>query len=353
MTDDGSPKKRFALPRHIRLLISAVVVVFILEYVVVPQFASASRVLHHLSRISPVLIVFAVVAEAIAILAYSELTRTVFAPHAPRRIDILRVNLSTLAISHIFPGGTAPASALSYRLFSEMGVPASTNAFGLAFQGAGSAVILNVLFWLALVISIPLRGFNPYYGFAALVGVFLMLVFFGAIFMILSGNRNADSWLRGILARLPKMSPERAGVILERVTDRITMLTQNRRLLWNTLAWATANWLLDAASLWIFLAAFGFPISPVDLMVAYGLANILAVIPITPAGLGVIELFLIPTLVGFGVPHADALVAVLTYRFVNFWLPIPIGGVAYLSLDWIRPKRLLPPTASSGGSLEP
>jgi uncharacterized protein (TIRG00374 family) len=323
-------------------------VVFILEYIVIPQFASASKVLHHLSAINPLLIGLAIVAEIVAIAAYSELTRTVFAPHAPRRFDTLRVNLSTLAISHIFPGGTAPASALSYRLFSDMGVPASTNAFGLAFQGAGSAVILNVLFWVALVISIPLRGFNPYYGFAALIGVFLMLAFFGALFLIISGNRNADSWLRALLARLPRMTPERAAVILERVTDRITMLTQNRRLLWNSLGWASANWIFDAASLWIFLAAFGSPISPIDLMVAYGLANILAVIPITPAGLGVIELFLIPTLVGFGVPHADALVAVLSYRFVNFWLPIPIGGAAYLSLDWLRPRRLTLSTDDSG-----
>ena len=38
--------------------------------------------------------------------------------------------------------------------------------------------------------------------------------------------------------------------------------------------------------------------SPVDLLVAYGLANILAVIPITPGGLGVVEGVLIPTLVG-------------------------------------------------------
>ena len=48
--------------------------------------------------------------------------------------------------------------------------------------------------------------------------------------------------------------------------------------------WAAANWLLDAASLWVFVAAFGHVISPVDLLTAYGLANILAAMPITPGG---------------------------------------------------------------------
>ena len=66
------------------------------------------------------------------------------------------------------------------------------------------------------------------------------------------------------------------------------------------------------------------------------MANVLAVVPITPAGLGVIEGILITTIVGFGVPHQPAILAVLAYRFINFWLPIPVGGAAYLSLEWRR-----------------
>ena len=50
-------------------------------------------------------------------------------------LPILRVNLAGLAISHVVPGGTAPAGALSYRVFNELGVPRDTNAFGLAVQG--------------------------------------------------------------------------------------------------------------------------------------------------------------------------------------------------------------------------
>ena len=96
--------------------------------------------------------------------------------------------------------------------------------------------------------------------------------------------------------------------------------------------WAAAFWLLDAASLFVFIAALGKIVPPIDLLVAYGLAQVLAVIPITPSGLGVIEVVLIPTLVGFGVPRETALLGVFGYRLVNFWLPIPVGGIAYLSL---------------------
>jgi hypothetical protein len=41
---------------------------------------------------------------------------------------------------------------------------------------------------------------------------------------------------------------------------------------------------------------------------------------------------LIPTLHGFGVDKGVATVAVLAYRLINFWLPIPVGGGCYLSL---------------------
>jgi uncharacterized protein (TIRG00374 family) len=91
--------------------------------------------------------------------------------------------------------------------------------------------------------------------------------------------------------------------------------------------------LLDAASLWVFVAAYG-QLTVVDgLLVAYGLAYVLAAIPITPGGLGVVEATLTSSLVGFGAARGVAILGVLSYRLVNFWLPIPLGGASYISLQ--------------------
>jgi hypothetical protein len=336
------------MPREIRIILSVGCLVFVFEYLVVPQFSSSHLSLRLLGQLNPMVVILAVLCEVAALYAYVELTRTVFYPHAPSRFNTLRVNLAGLAISHVVPGGTAPAGALSYRIFNELGVPKETNAFGLAAQGSGSAVVLNILFWLALVISIPLRGFNPAYGFAALAGVFLLLAFFGTILLITRGQRHADIWLRFAARRIPALDPDRVSGLISKVAARITLLINNRRTLWWAFTWAGLNWLFDAACLWVFLWSFGHPISPIDLLVAYGLANIFAAIPITPAGLGVVEGVLIPTLVGFGVPHAQAILAVLSYRLVNFWIPIPIGGAAYASLQWRREPaaRAVPTTGT-------
>ncbi len=329
-------KRRFSMPREIRIILSVGSLVFVFEYLVLPQFASARHSLHLLALLNPLLVVLAVIFEMSAIYAYVELTRAVLYPYAPSRFNILRVNLAGLAIGHVVPGGAAPSGALAYRIFSELDVPKDTSAFGLAAQGAGSAVVLNILFWIALVISIPLNGINPGYGFAALAGVFLLLAFFGTVFLITRGQRRADAWLRVAARHLPALNPDKISSLLVKVADRINLLIGSRRTLWTAFTWASLNWLFDAACLWVFIWAFGTVISPVDLLVAYGLANVLAAIPVTPAGLGVVEGVLIPTLVGFGVPHSQAILAVLAYRLVNFWIPIPIGGASYASLQFRR-----------------
>jgi uncharacterized protein (TIRG00374 family) len=82
----------------------------------------------------------------------------------------------------------------------------------------------------------------------------------------------------------------------------------------------------------VFLAAYGHRVNPLGLFVAYGLANLLATLPISPGGLGIIEGVLIPSLVGFGTPQAVAVLGVVSWRLFEFWAPIPVAGVAYASL---------------------
>ena len=102
-------------------------------------------------------------------------------------------------------------------------------------------------------------------------------------------------------------------------------------MIWS-LTWASLNWLLDAASLWCFIAAFGAFANPVGLFAAYGIANVLGAIPITPAGLGVIDSVTPVLLVSFGLTRSVATLGVLAWRLVNFWLPIPTGVASYISL---------------------
>jgi uncharacterized protein (TIRG00374 family) len=316
----------------VRWTITVVVLIFVFEYVLIPEIATARRSVKVLGQVDAIWLVLAVLLEICALVAYAELTHTVLSPGAPRRGRLFRINMSSLAASHVLPGGTAPGTAVAYRLLLDAGVPGSSAGFGLASQGMGSAVVLNVLFWLALVISLPLSGYNPLYGVAAVAGVVFLAAFGGAVVLLTRGRAGAAERLRRMAVHVPLVNPDTVSVGVQKAADRLEILLRDRRLLVSALGWAAANWLLDAASLWVFLLAFGRTVNPVELMVAYGLANILAAIPITPGGLGVVEVTLTATLVGFGVPRSIAGVSVLAWRLVNFWLPIPVGGICFASL---------------------
>ena len=337
------PPRRFHLPkvpREIRWAISIVVLIFVVELVVLPDIANVRKSVSLLGRVNFAYLFLAVALEVAALLSYAELSRAVLNPNAPGRWRMFRINMASLSISHVLPGGAAPGSAIGYRLLLESGVSGPSAGFALATQGIGSAVVLNAIFWVALIISIPFNGFNPLYGIAAAIGAVLIGSFAGTIFLLTKGKYRSIGWLRRLAAHIPFVTPEQVSRLLQEVADRFDVLLRDRQLLVRALGWAAANWLLDAASLGVFLLALGARLDLIDLLVAYGLANILAVIPITPGGLGVIEGILIPTIVGFHVPKTVAILGVIGYRLVNFWLPIPVGGAAYLSLRiGAHPKR--------------
>jgi putative heme transporter len=197
-----------------------------------------------------------------------------------------------------------------------------------------------VLLWIALVISIPLSGFHPVYASVAIVGAVLLAVVAALIFGITRGEKRAARILRAIGERIPGLGGDRLERVVLQAAASIRALGTNPRVLIQSLTWAALNWLLDAASLWCFIAAFGGYPNPVGLFAAYGIANVLGAIPVTPGGLGIIDTVTPVLLVGFGLTRSVATLGVLGWRLVNFWLPIPTGALAYVSLKVPRGTNL-------------
>ena len=246
---------------------------------------------------------------------------------------MFRIVLSSLSVSHVVPGGAAAGGVLQYRLLTTSGGAAPTQAtFAMATQSLGSAVVLNALLWVGLVVSIPARGFEPIYATAAAVGVVLLAAAAGAVIALTRGQHRTIALIERIARRTPRIDEQQVGRAFERVAGQVKVLIDQPRLAATAAGWAAANWLLDATVLWLFIAAFGHHTTIPGLLVAYGLANVLAAIPISPGGLGVIETTLIVTLVGFDTPRATASLGVAAYRLVQFWLPIPTGAAAWASL---------------------
>jgi len=91
---------------------------------------------------------------------------------------------------------------------------------------------------------------------------------------------------------------------------------------------------------------------PSLVLLAYAAAGIVALFPLTPGGLGVVEASLSGLLVLAGVHPGYALLATLAYRVASYWLPLLAGPPAYL-LFRHRYGRPVPRTATSGTAGQP
>jgi uncharacterized protein (TIRG00374 family) len=308
--------------------------ILIIEYLVVPELVGASKDLHLLGQVSAFWLAAGVILEFLSLFCYGLLTQALLPPgaHNPGLSVLFRIDLAAAAIAHVIPAGTLGSAGLGYKLFTDAGIKGRDAAVMMATKGLGSTVVLNVLLWLSLVISIPLAGFHPIYVTVAVTGAVILLAIAALAFGFIRGAERASRILHAIGDRIPGLSGDRLEQALLDAAKSLSALARDRRTLVMSLTWATLNWLLDAASLWCFVAAFGKFVNPVELFAAYGIANVAGALPVTPGGLGVVDSVAPLLLVSFGVTRSVATLGVLGWRLVNFWLPIPVGAIAYVSL---------------------
>jgi uncharacterized protein (TIRG00374 family) len=327
------------------------ILVLIIEYLVVPELVGASKDLHLLGQVNPGWLAAGVVLEGASLFCYGLLTRAVLPPgaHNPGLSRLFRIDLAAAGVAHVIPAGTLGSAGIGYRLFTTEGIKGRDAAVMMATKGLGSTVILNVLLWLSLVISIPLAGFHPIYVTVAVTGAVVLFAIAALALGITRGAQRASRVLRAIGDRIPGLTGERLEQAIRDAGISLSALARDRRVLVMSLTWASLNWLLDAASLWCFVAAFGRLVNPVELFAAYGIANVAGALPVTPAGLGVVDSLAPLLLVSFGITRSVATLGVLAWRLVNFWLPIPAGAAAYVSLKVPRGAGLKAMRAAVGG----
>ena len=325
--------------KPVRRVVLLFIVALVVEYLVVPELVGARKDLYLLNQLNAGWAAAGVVVEVVSLFCYAVLTKVLLPPGPkPSLSRLFRIDLSAAAVAHVIPAGTLGTAALGFRLFTNEGISANDAGVMMAAKGLGSTIVLNVLLWLSLVISIPLAGFRPIYGTVAIIGTVLLAAVALVIIGVTRGTERASRILHWVGDKIPWVSGDRLEAAVRQASKTASDMAKDKRVLAWALVWASLNWLLDAASLWCFIAAFGSTVNPIELFAAYGIANVAGALPLTPGGLGVVDSAAPLLLVGFGVTRSVATLGVLAWRLVNFWLPIPVGALSYVSLK-VKPGQ--------------
>jgi uncharacterized protein (TIRG00374 family) len=301
-----------------------------------PRLGGLTRDAAGLRHARPAFVAAAVVAQAVSLACYALLYRRVLASLGARlRFRVAaEVTLSTFLVSHVTPFGSATGTLLNVSTLEEEGIAASTTGEAIGLTSLVSSVALIALFGTGLVATAGRHVSATYLRIAGIALVLVVLVL--AIALLVGAHpgvaeraaRRAASWARHVR---PSIDPEKAAQTSKQLVVLARSALTGRAFL-ESYGFASADLLFDLLSLDLMFLAFRYQPGFGPLAVAYAAANIASAIPITPGGLGVIEVTLVAITVGFGAPRATAVIAVLGYRVVNYWLPLLPGALAYLRL---------------------
>jgi uncharacterized protein (TIRG00374 family) len=305
-----------------------------------PRLGGLTRDAAGLRHARPAFLAAAVVAQAVSLGSYAQLYRQVLVALGARiRFRLAAaVIMATFFVSHLTPFGSATGTLVNASTLETEGIAAATTGEAIALTGLTSTVALIVLFGTGLVAT---AGRHVSHQYLVIAGVVIFLVAAALAAVLAVGAHpavagRAGRWAATVGRRVrPSIDPAKAGQTSSRLAS-LARTALTGRAFAVSFGFASGDLLFDLLSLDLVFLALRYQPGFGPLTVAYAAANIASAIPLTPGGLGVIEVTLVAVTVGFGAPRATAVLAVLGYRIVNYWLPLIPGAIAYIRLR-LRP----------------
>ena len=255
-------------------------------------------------------------------------------------VPMVQITLAGNALSMSLPGGAAWAAAWAFGQLRRRGADRVLAGWVVLVAGALASYALFMLLVIGSLIagsSGPAASARPILiALAAIPPVVGGFVLAAKRWPIV--DRLAPPAKRALTA-LPKGGTALGAI--QRTWERLLTVRPSRAAWVEAFGLGALNWLENCACLVACIWAIHGHIPWHGILVAYTLTQVLASVPITPGGLGVVEGGLTALLVAYGMPTNEALASVLLYRAVSFWGLVPVGWAVwgYLSVRNRTPER--------------
>jgi uncharacterized membrane protein YbhN (UPF0104 family) len=312
-------------------------------YVLFPRIVGLNDELARISDAKWYWVVIAVAFNVGAFGAYVALFRGVLGGNASagvrRRLDVsasYQITMAGLAATRIFSAAGAGGIVLSYWALRKAGMPRRRSACRMV---AFLVLMYSVYGFSLILFGVLLRtgvlpGDAPVAGTivpAGLAGGAMLVA--GLIALIPDDLERRLSSFKG-RGRTARVAAKLAPVPTTAATGIRTAVDYIRHPQRGALAVAGAVgfWAANIGVLWASFEAFGGHVPFGVLVQGFFVGMAANLIPSPAGGVGSVDAGMIGAFVLFGIPAGVVFPAVLTYRVIAFWLPIPPGIVAFFQL---------------------
>jgi uncharacterized protein (TIRG00374 family) len=347
VTEEEMEVSRFqALLQDRRKLFSGMLLVLLLVvaiYVLFPKIVGADEAVNNLDDAVWYWVVVAIGFNVVAFGAYVALFRGVLGgtrdDDVHRRLDLrasYQITMAGLAATRIFSAAGVGGIVLTYWALRKAGVPRRRAACRMV----AFLVLTYFVYLAALVVFGVLLRTGVLHGEAPLAGTVIPAAISGGIivlFLMIAAipddfERRIQHYARGYRrARyLQRIAKGPATLAMGTRTAIAYVRHPQRGLL--ALGGAFGFWAANIGILWASFKAFGGHVPFGVLVQGFFLGMAANLIPSPAGGVGAVDAGMIGAFALFGIDEGVVFPAVLTYRVIAFWLPIPPGIVAFIQL---------------------
>jgi len=332
--DEEMPRVQMTRRRFVLgcLLILGVVAIL---YYGVPRLAGLDATWHRIEQGDPWWLALALGFCALSFGGYVLLFRYVFVEGGARLglRESYEITMASLAATRIFAAGGAGGIALTAWAMRRAGMAARTVA--------DRTMVFLVLTYVVYMVTMLVTGVALRLGILAGPAPFALTVVpavFAAIAILLTlllSLTPTDLRRRveragvgeGRVARLAAKAATLPAAMSAAVRHSIDHVRARDPALLGSIAY----WGFNVAVLWASFRAFG-EAPPWSIVVMGYFVGMLGNLLPLPGGVGGVDGGMIGAFIGFGVDSGLAVVAVLTYRAIAFWLPTIPGAIAFFQL---------------------
>jgi len=251
---------------------------------------------------------------------------------------------ASTASTYVLPGGAAVGMGVSYGMLRGWGFTGKPVTLALALTGIWNQFAMLAFPIVAVALLTLSKEQNPLLQTVAFVGVAILIVSAAGFAVGLTSDRLAK-WVGNTAARITtrllgliRRGPVKwAGPSFVSFRHEAVGLLKRR---WHVLTLAVLAgqvtvFLVLLVSLRVLDVSAG-EVSLIEAFAAWSLVRLLGSIPITPGGIGIVEVGLTTALVGFGGKNAEVVAAVLVYRFLTIVPTLLLGLVS--AATWRRQR---------------